>query len=274
MKGVVATYTIHSTTVVGLIFQNVTYACTAPIYFALFFWTSPTITPAHDSVLLPDAVEAISIPPAIVGGLIVPSILAALPASSIVSYDLQQILVSFWQAFPLWVGILQQAFRWMLPVVLPASMQRLQARPRTALRAVYAFALTSIFLLRASSASLSFVATVFPMMFAPGYAAKLSISQVFLPATATHTKPVEPGAAVTLLLLQYDQLIGSNLVLAWAFIMLVSGGRKIEALPSWPMLFLAVTSLTALVGPGGCAVALMWARDEMVLSQTSSKKKV
>ena len=273
VDGSFLTYTIYSTTVVGVIFQNATYACTMPVLFALYFWTSPTIAPSRDSTLLPDAIEAISILPALVGGFLVPSILAALPAPSIVSHDLQQILVSAWQVFPLWVGILQQVFRWMLPVILPASMQRIRARPRIALRTVYIFALFFIILFRASSLGLSFVATLFPMMFAPGYASKMSVSQVFLPATASLANPPGSVAAACLLLLQYDQLVGSNLVLAWAFIMLVSAGRKHEALPSWPVLSVAVASLWAVLGPGGCAVTLMWARDEMVLSQTSTKKK-
>ena len=252
--------------------QNITYACTIPMYLAQYFWSSPIPSPGDPSVLLPNAISTFSILPAIVCGFVLPSILAALPAPTLVSYDQKQIFMAMWQPFPLWTGIFLHIFRYLLPKLFPQTARRLTAQPRAALRAVYALALSTGVVARVATVSLSTTATVFPSLFAPEHVAELSLGHVFVPATALHTTAVPTLAAAVLLLLQWDQIMGSGMVLAWAVVMLASARPAAGAMGCWPALLAAISVGTVVLGPGTCAVALIWARDEIVLGRTDGKK--
>ena len=234
-------------------------------------WTSPLLSLASESAVLPDPIDAISVVPASIGGLIVPSILAALPAPNVVSYDQKQIFMSIWQWFPLWSGMLHYAFKTIMPAALPAFADWNRKDPRQALRVVYAFGFLGVFLLRFSSTSL-LTATIFPALFASKYASQLSFLRVSFPATALHTTKMASASDSVLLLLQWDQLIGTGVVLLWASILLLSARKQAGLSTDWILFPLTITGATLLTGASGCAVAVMWARDELVLSQTKNKK--
>ena len=151
-------------------------------------------------------------------------------------------------------------------------MTQSQAGPKTALRIVHVYSLVSIFVFRFSCMGLGLVASLFPAIFATGYASKLSLSEVFVPATPAQIKGETPFAAGVLFFLHWDRIIGMAAIVAWASIMLASASRKTAAGQSWLSILLGAVALTMLLGPGVCAVVLMWARDEIALTGTTKKK--
>ena len=240
---------------------------TNPLYFALHLWTSPLVAPASGEGLLPDLLITLSIPPAAACAFILPSVLASLPAPAAVSGDVKQILMAAWQPLPLWAGVLAYVFRYVLSVVVPArSVQRLRAHPLAAPRALYALSLAGGLAARAGSLAISATATLFPTLFTPEAAAELAVIRVFWPVTALHTTPVHSAAEGVLLLLQWDWAVGSAVSLARAAVLFGTANRAMGKVVDEWLLLGAVVGGTALLGPGGCVVALTWARDELVLS--------
>jgi hypothetical protein len=90
---------------VGLIFQNVTYTVTTPLWLFTHLLTSPVSNPfpgTHaNSVLLVSSLDLKILPIAITLSYLLPSILMALPSPEYFTIETHQMLLALWQAFPL-----------------------------------------------------------------------------------------------------------------------------------------------------------------------------
>ena len=245
-----------------------------PIFFAIYFCTSPLVSSSRKAAVLPDAVSTVCILPALALGLVAPSILAALPVPTVVSYDLKQLLMAVWQPFPLWVGLTHWALQSLVPQLLPLrTMQRLRANPQATLRVTYAVLLGFSLMVRFSALGISIAATLFPALFNPAFVDQLALPKVLLPATALHTAPVPSIAEASLLLLQWDMTIGSGAVLAWAAILLATTNRAAANPISGITLFALIPAGMMILGSGGCAMALLWTRDESLFVRDDEKKR-
>lgn len=76
-------------------------------------------------------------------------------------------------------------------------------------------------------------------------------------------------------LLQYDEMCGSTALLVWSAALLANKYAETRPIYVWSVvrLFAASAILTALFGLSGCAVALTWARDELVFEEKGSADK-
>jgi hypothetical protein len=85
--------------------QNITYTITTPLWLFAHLLTSPVSKPfpgTHaNSVLLVSSLDLKILPIAIILSYLVPSILMALPSEEYVTIETHQMLLAFWQIFPL-----------------------------------------------------------------------------------------------------------------------------------------------------------------------------
>lgn len=75
-----------------------------------------------------------------------------------------------------------------------------------------------------------------------------------------------------LLMLQHDQIVGGFSTLVWAIIMLRKIWDQTPIELHWTVSVLAMVSLTFLTGPVGCAMVLIWIRDEIAFFQVGKVK--
>ncbi len=264
---------LYSITIWGLVFQIVTFAVVAPIYFAVHLLTSPTFSFGRQWDFLPHPAKLQSIPYSIAIGFVTPTILAALPAPSVISYEKKQLFIAIWQAFPLWVGICQ--------IVLPVlrslfiddvTPKRTNKQIIDSMRRIYATMLVVAIVTRISTWTISISAILFPGIFAPEVGNLLKPSNVFGPAAATPSVKMPSLAAGSFQLLQYDEMIGGAAMVLWSA-SLYTNAIGSKGLADWAWLAMKGIVILALAGPQGLAVAAVWARDEIIFASDNQKTK-
>ena len=249
---------IVSTMFWGVLFQNFTIACIMPIYMVIHLSTSTTVQPSKSSVSMPSS-ELVAIPIALTIGFVIPTVLTSLPAPSIISFNGKQNLVAFWQAFPVWVAMVQQLLVLGFRISGCSKKADSYLEPITTLRCVY----TSLLSL-ASLTHLSTLSAIFASSYFSKATSAYSISSVFIPSTiSASTKMFSIGQA-NRLLLQYDNVVSCTAILLWASFLGAQARKRSGS--SYPLtdLILRVVALTLTTGPMGCAVIMMWSRDELI----------
>ena len=237
-----------------------------PLLLAIDLSRSPTISRNLTNVLPKSPAETISIPLSLTLGYLIPMIGFAIPAPSWISFDRLQIIMSAWQAFPIWVSLFQQVFKRTLPIFF-SRLQPSQSNAIWSLRVAYSFSLGLMVVSRIVAFTVSFAATFFPMVFSGSYAESFSFWSVYVPATISSATQVSSIGEGFFLLLQYDELVGSASVLVWATLLWISGSnsysfaQRITAFVQWSLLLL-------LTGSAGCALVLLWLRDEQLIKRS------
>ena len=266
----------------GILMQSITFVVIIPLYLFIHLSTSPTVSsndPNHFHIDLPNL---LSIPFSIAIGYILPTVLAALPSPSVISFDLKQAFMAIWQMFPLSFQLLQLAIPYLLASFYPPSLSRNSLIPKRqglgALRVVYIFMLTMAASTHLATLTLLFTSRFFPALFAIPFIGIFKPASVFWPVTMSVSHQVSSIGSGAMLMIQYDEIIGSVAVVLWALFLLTtafhrsSKERGANAATAWVLAFDFVT-LTALVGPLGYAVIAMWGRDELVFAREKEKMK-
>jgi hypothetical protein len=255
-------------TVWGFFVQNVDYAITIPIYLAIYLATSPTVYPTKAAILT-DVAEVYSIPVSIFLGYTIPSIGAALPALSMQSFDAKQTWLAMWQGFPLWISVFQQLVKRLLRPVLQRSPSPSISESRDALRLVYSVLFYTSLTTHLGCLAVSALSMAVPDIFGAEYKGGFNFSSVLLPAAITGSSKVPNLSAGALLLLQYDEIVGSTAMLLWAMFM-SSQVTKVPSAPgTWLKLLVRASLAMIIYGPGGSIVKLIQERDEQVFEQKS-----
>lgn len=253
----------------GLTAQVLTFAFATPLFLGLQLSSSITARrPNADNIRIPRAVLA-ALPLIFVVGFMVPSHAMILPAPEVISVDWKQIAIAIWQPWPAYVSILSTVAYYVLSPFFSnhrASM--------SGLRWVYAFAFLNASVSHLVSWVLSLATIFVPGMFQDRFLEALHPAKVFevpLPWSGLQVETVAQGVHA---FLRWDYLIGSAGVLVWALSLYVVAHKQILSTVSWVSLLVKVSVLTAVAGPTGAAVELMWERDELVFSETGGSKQV
>ena len=248
-----------------------------PLYLILHLSTSPTVSshdPGDHSVDLPNL---LSIPFSIAIGYIIPTILAALPAPTAISIDHKQTFMASWQMFPLWVGLLQLAIpRFISKVCLSRDVQKSFSSRKgwlSILRIVYIFLLTLAATTHIATLTICFASTFLPDLLAPGFGGVFSLSNVFWPRTISASHKMSSIGAGAVLMIQYDEILGSLAVVLWAFFLFATAFNKHKKVDTAFVLIFNCITIPALVGPIGYGVICMWGRDELVFEEKSDESK-
>jgi hypothetical protein len=254
----------------GLTAQVLTFAFATPLFLGLQLGSSVTARRPHpDNIRIPRAVLA-SLPFIFVVGFMVPSHAMILPAPGVISVDWKQIAIAIWQPWPAYVSILSTVAYY----VLSPFFSNNHRASMSSLRWVYAFAFLNASVSHLVSWVLSIATVVVPGLFQAQFVESLHPAKVFeipLPWSGLEVETVAQGVHA---FLRWDYLIGSAGVLIWALSLYVVAHRQILNTVSWPRLLLKVGVLTALTGPTGAAVELMWERDELVFSEVEGSRQI
>lgn len=252
----------------GLTAQVLTFAFATPLFLGLQLGCSITARrPTADNIRIPRVVLA-TLPWIFVIGFMVPTQMMVLPAPDVISVDLKQIAIALWHPWPGYVSILATVAYY----VLSPFFSNNHRASMSGLRWVYAFAFANAALTHLVSWIVSLATVVVPALFTEKYLDALHPAKVFvipLPWSGLTVDTVADGVHV---FLRWDYMIGSAGVLIWALTLYTVAHKSILSTVSWPGLLVKTGLLTALTGPVGAAVELMWERDELVFSETGGSR--
>lgn len=172
-------------------------------------------------------------------------------------------------AFPLYTPLLQKNFTRLLK---SSSSRDAAADQIWALRRVYAYTILVGTIPRVVSLTLSFATVLSQTLFSEDYIEAIGPKSVFLPSNPLlGSLPAKSFAEGLLPVLQYEEAIGGLTTLVWA-LLTTSQSWKGDRVRYWTIILLGIPFLTFLTGPIGCAVILVWIRDETVFSCSSESK--
>ncbi|KAG6986460.1 hypothetical protein G7Y79_00082g100760 [Physcia stellaris] len=217
------------------------------------------------------------IPIAMVFAYIYPTMVMSLPAPSVLSYDLKQYLVVFWQFFPFWVSLVQGIVAYLLPTGLgeeeEASKVRLNIIMMRWMRPLYAGLLTAATLGQSKTLSLVWTSIFLPGLFASEFRGVFDFSKVFVPAATSPFTPMQSIGAGALLFLQYDYFVTSASMALWSTVLFVTTYRNGTTRRRLAVLFAGGLGVLVVSGPMGYATVLLWARDELIVAEAADDGK-
>ncbi|KAL4998912.1 hypothetical protein BDV10DRAFT_62454 [Aspergillus recurvatus] len=261
--------------VFGLVAQVMTFAFSAPLYFAIHLFTSATaVKPTAESIRVPRAVLK-AIPLVFVTGYMVPSGLLLLPVSERVTTDLKQILIALWQPWPAYISILLTLVH-VLFSPFTSNDNTIEGGRATlrSLRWVYAFAFANTALTHIISWVIPLSTVAAPWLFKEEYLRPLHPLVVYdVPKPWEAPVLVENVGAGTHAFLRWDYIIGSTGVLIWALSLYQTAHRVVYGKAGYVWLLVKAAALTVLTGPVGAAVELVWERDELVFNELGGLKR-
>ncbi|KAJ5663874.1 hypothetical protein N7507_004605 [Penicillium longicatenatum] len=254
----------------GLAAQVLTFAFATPLICALQLGCSVTARHPHaDNIRIPRVVLAV-IPAVFVIGFLVPTNLMILPAPDVISVDWKQIAIAAWHPWPVYVSILTTAAYY----VLGPFFTNNHRASMSGLRWVYASAFIHAGVSHLVTLVISVATVLAPALFDTRFVDALHPSKVYsfpVPWSGMQVDTVADGVHV---FLRWDYMIGSAGILLWALKLHTVAHKQILSSISWTSLFFKIGLLTALTGPAGAAVELMWERDELVFNETGSRHQV
>lgn len=252
----------------GLVAQVLTFAFAAPLFLGLQLGCSITARRPHaDNIRVPRVVLAV-LPLIFAVGFMVPTHMMVLKAPNLISVDFKQIAIAVWHPWPAYVSILTTVAYY----VLSPFFSNNHRASMSGLRWVYAFAFVNAALSHLVSWIISLATVIVPSMFEERFLESLHPAKVFaipLPWSGLKVDTLAEGVHV---FLRWDYMIGSAGVLIWALTMYTVAHKQILSTVSYPGLLVKAGLLTALAGPTGAAVELMWERDELVFSETGGSR--
>ena len=251
----------------GVFVQNITFAVMVPIWCIAHLSLSRTVFSRRLSDYLISVPEIAGIAFAMVNFFILLTILISLPAPSVISHDLKQWLLAFWQFFPVWVSLAQGTVSYLLSGLEEEYYSGASNIVRVGwMRVLYSGLLTAAALGQAKTLSLMWTSSLLPGLFADDFVGVFDFSNVFLlAATSPYTKVSSIGAG-GFLLLQYDYFIGSISVALWSTMLFVNTYRNGTIERSRALMVAGGLAMLAVTGPLGYATAIAWARDELLVA--------
>jgi len=250
---------------VGIIFQNIAFTVTIPLYLALHLLTSPVAKSRANSVLLVPSLDLKILPLSITLGYIIPSLLMVLPSHSIVSAESHQQFIAFWQAFPLWTAVIHSTARYIM-----TKSDDSAKRPLASLGTSYLDGAKSVYLFTMVFCTVTFIpvllitllpASVFESAFNSSPIFSATFDGVFVPYYPILSHKVPDLAGGVLTFLQWDLYVGSTAVVLWTVLLYrnASIGKTSIASIVWK-----VFTWTLVSGPMGAVTMLLWERDSIV----------
>ncbi|OJD31027.1 flavin-containing monooxygenase 1 [Diplodia corticola] len=200
-----------------LLFQALAIGTAGPLYAFLHLSTAAaaaTTTPRLNAASTTRAIR--SLPLACLLGYVLPALLMALRG-----HGFKQHAIAAWNVFPVWILLVQRLVQ--LPALLllsPSSSSSSSSSSSfpSSSRAVYAATMLVAAAAHVATVALTAAAALFPMAFAPGYAAALRPGRVFVPPVALAAAPSSAATTATIGegvrgFMLWDQAVGYAVVL-------------------------------------------------------------
>ncbi|KAB5545906.1 hypothetical protein GE09DRAFT_1061283 [Coniochaeta sp. 2T2.1] len=270
---------------VGFIFQNISYTIAGPIWTALYLFTSPIASPSvtASDVLPSDALEPKTLLLSNFLAYAVPAIGMLLPAHSVVSAETHYNWIATWQFFPVLYAVFQFILtRAFSTLGLFGSSPRQTGRSTSALSTavVYRTALfitvtTHLTLLAVALTPASAIPAGFPTL--SKIFREVSFKSAFLPPDIFSPPSVDPKiipadklAPLTHFFLMWDVNIGNFALLLWAVYLRLVAGRERGGQFSGTGVLVKAAGWTAIGGPIAAVAALLWERDEVLVTRAGN----
>ncbi|KAH8696613.1 hypothetical protein BGW36DRAFT_462431 [Talaromyces proteolyticus] len=260
----------------GILYQNIPWGVMMPIYYALHLVTSPTAQPHISSIdsksrgirelVHFDTLALRVLPFSVLVGCILPTALLALPSSSFISHDLRQVLIAFWQPFPVWVGLCQVIFT---ACIRPSNRtgKDLVEKSRKIVTRICTLSLSLTLFINVTIWYFIIVSGSYSWGESFGGSSLLQKSiEVFVPVPLSEKVTVETLPKGCLSLLQYDAYFACGASLIWACVLYC---RVVGELTLSDLIWGLVISL--ICGPGGAALFILWSRDEKIFDRDLKK---
>ena len=240
--------------------QNITFACTLPLYLMLHLFTSPTAGFRPGKGLVVRSSKVVIIVVMVVIGFALPVLLLSLPAPSMITLELKQIFMSTWQVFPMIFAILQ----YVLPSIF-SLLGLLDSQDRLGVpRFGYGFAFAIASVTRVMALGVIGLNTFFPALFKTQFEEAFRLPLVMRPTTiGTSWKPSSVGET-TLLLLHYDELCSGIALVIWTAALYFQTLSFPRSLRSWTSLLSIVVTTWVFSGFAGLGILAVWRRDEFL----------
>jgi hypothetical protein len=144
-----------------------------------------------------------------------------LSSSSFVSLEQKQSWLTIWNVFPVSVTFIHYIVSNLARVIFAHPKYNASTIKNTlsSTKSIYAFAFSLATFTHIVSCSISLSSWLFPALFSPGIAEELNPTRVFLPVMSREHTEWPFGIHR---LLQWDNLVGSTSVLAWAAVLLLN----------------------------------------------------
>ena len=262
----------------GIMFQNVTYTVTVPLYCILYLFTSPIAQPTADpfSLLAVDHVDLSLLPISNIICFGFPAVMMSLPSPSMVAPLAHYAWDAIWQIFP----ATQNAFQLIIKQLTPASSPTTATKVNTyrhAVRVPYNYILVLCVISQLSFLGIALTpASAVPLTWQPLFA-EVTLSSAFVPYLPWDTPAVVPAsvlvsgdgcAVLAKTFFQWDLYCGGAAILIWAlYLHSVSRPNKNLAGMLPKVIFWVLVG-----GVHGAAAIVLWGRDEVMLEQKVTKK--
>jgi hypothetical protein len=267
---------ITSTTLLGILLQNIGFACIAPIWMAIHLWTSLTVQDPDVDDLVVSPIQLAVAPISILLAYGIPSVMMSLPAPAKISFDSKQGWTGAQQLWPIWITITQAIISTIIAVIDPmvnvVTEDDRKIKTLKYLRFAYTFAMISSTAGHLTSWGLSLLSYAFPVLFTNKYESMMLPWVVFWPVWPFGSRQADTLADGALWFLQWDVITGTAAVLLWAFTLRVGvEGRPVQFW-QWASGLTLSAIMAVFIGPVGAAVSSLWARDEIVFGRWAKEK--
>ncbi|KAF6823343.1 hypothetical protein CMUS01_10726 [Colletotrichum musicola] len=247
----------------GVTWQLMTIGITLPCYFLTWIWTSPIPAAAASSpedfaaAISIDQVQGAAVTGAWVLGFILPSIALGIPSPQLISESTQAKLLAFWQAFPIWTSLAHFVISALVSAldVVPKTSRNKPSTKIARFNQIYSYALVPAAVLYLGVLGLIYARA--GSLTGGLLSASELAAAAFRPTWPWDATPVASFEKGVLTMLQWDLYMSSAASWIWvsymAYVTAGVGGmvRDVGKL----------VALSAVLGPGGAALAVVWGRD-------------
>lgn len=267
---------ITSITLLGILLQNIGFACIAPIWMAIQLLTSPTVHDPNVDDLVVSPLQLAVAPLSILIGYGIPSIMMCLPAPAKISFDTKQAWTGVQQLWPIWIALTQVTLTTTAavfdPMVNVMTEDDRRVKSLRYLRYAYTFALLTSTAGHLTAWGLAILSYAFPVLFSHKYQAMMNPWHIFWPVWPFGPQKADTLADGALWFIQWDVVVGTAAVLLWAFTLRVGVERLPVLFWQWAVGLVLAAVISVVTGPVGAAVLSLWARDEIVFGRWLKEK--
>ena len=249
----------------------------APLWFAYHLALSPTVVdPSQYDLAIDYPLQTTLAPLCILIGFGLPSVIMTLPAPTILSFETKQLWTGIQQGWPIWVAIVQLGLTYVVSALsgsVPPTEEQKRTETTKSLRRAYIFGVLCSTGAHVAVKSFGFLASAFPVLFAPPYDKQLLASNVQTPVNPFAPYQAQTLADGALWFLQWDTWVGVISTAIWGMSLRIMAKHETPTIGQWISGLVRISLTSFLVGPCGAAVVAIWARDESVNKQAAAEEK-
>ena len=247
----------------------------SPLLFAYHLYASSTVVePEPWNLLVENPLQIVLSPIASSIGFGLPSFIMSFPAPTVLSFETKQLWAGIQQGWSLWIKLATTAMTFAVSLINPdyvvMTPDEKKARTIKNLRLAYLFALGSATAAHLVPWAFSFLAYVWPVLFAEPFRSQFQPINMMIPVNPFGNLQAQTLADGGLWFLQWDAIVGTLSTGLWGVTLRAAAKNETATTMQWISGMVKLAVLGVAVGPTGAAVIAVWARDELILRRSSA----